>query len=66
MTLMAASPVNIGSYRFVRLGAAVSNGLKIRDRKVKVMSVRLPPSAPSISPIGVLSKLLAGAKLACH
>ena len=30
MTLTAASPVNIGSSRFVRLGNAASNGLKIR------------------------------------
>jgi hypothetical protein len=30
MTLTAASPVNIGSYRLVRLGDAVSNELKIR------------------------------------
>ncbi len=31
MTLTAASPVDTGSYRFVRLGDAVSNGLKIRS-----------------------------------
>ena len=30
MTLTAASPVNTGSYRLVRLGDAASNGLKIR------------------------------------
>jgi hypothetical protein len=30
VTLTAASPVNTGSYRLVRLGDAASNGLKIR------------------------------------
>jgi hypothetical protein len=36
MTLTAASPVNIGSYRLVRLGDAVSNGLKIRCQEDEV------------------------------